>query len=175
MSLRYGARLMPDVVDKISSQQPDLTYAFIPITTNNNIGRSSHFDTIAYMGLSDIRYVAVFLAAVTCGYKVLLPSPRNSAWMNASLLEQTKCFHFLYAPEVEALVNPLLNEKPGLRIHKVHPIDQFIQPGAEYYPFEKEYEDAKWDPILVLHSSGSTGPPKPIQMNHATFAVGGDD
>ncbi|KAI1505473.1 acetyl-CoA synthetase-like protein [Biscogniauxia marginata] len=200
MAPRYGSRLMPNVVDEIARQQPDLTYAFTPLTINvrdsfkavtfseianatnrlaiwiqTNIGRSSRFDTIAYMGLGDLRYVAVFLAAVKCGYKVLLPSLRNSAWMNASLLKQTDCSHVLYAPEVEALVNPLLKERPDLRIHKVLPLEELIRSDAKHYPFDKEYEDAKWDPILILHSSGSTGPPKPIHMNHATFAVGDND
>ncbi|KAI0003481.1 acetyl-CoA synthetase-like protein [Xylariaceae sp. FL0662B] len=46
-----------------------------------------------------------------------------------------------------------------------------VMPGTNYYPFNKKYEDAKWDPILILHSSGSTGAPKPIQMNHASCAV----
>ncbi|KAK7743323.1 putative NRPS-like protein biosynthetic cluster [Diatrype stigma] len=196
----YGSRLMPVVVDEIAKEQPDHAYAFTPITANvsdgfkpvtffevatavnalaqwihTEIGPSSQFDTIAYMGLSDLRYVAVFLAAVKCGYKVLLPSLRNSAWMNASLLEQTKCSNVLYAPEVETIVEPLLKEREDLRAHKILPLEDLIRSGAKHYPYEKEYEEAKWDPILILHSSGSTGNPKPIHMNHATFAVGDND
>lgn len=86
---------MPSVVDEIARQTPSLTYASIPLTTSINdgfkdvsfsdvasatnyvaawidrtLGPSSNFDTIAYMGLGDLRYVVVFLAAVKCGYKV---------------------------------------------------------------------------------------------------------
>ncbi|KAI1074574.1 acetyl-CoA synthetase-like protein [Whalleya microplaca] len=81
--------------------------------------------------------------------------------MNASLLEQTQCSHLLYALEVENLVIQLLQEKTN--------------PETKHYIFNKSYEDAKWDPILILHSSGSTGAPKPVQMNHATFAVADND
>jgi acyl-CoA synthetase (AMP-forming)/AMP-acid ligase II len=91
----FGKRLMPTVVDEIAKQTPGLTYASVPLTTNisngfkditfsdiasaanhiaawteRTLGRSSSFDTIAYMGLNDLRYVAVFLGAVKCGYKV---------------------------------------------------------------------------------------------------------
>lgn len=95
--------------------------------------------------------------------------------MNASLLEQTKCTHVLYAPEVENVVTPLLKERPETKIHKIASLEELILSEAKHYPFEKEYEKAKWDPILILHSSGSTGPPKPIVMNHATFAAGDND
>jgi hypothetical protein len=95
MTPKYGSRLLPAVVDEIAQIQPDLTYAFAPLTTNvadgfeaitffdiatatnylaawidRNIGRTTCFDTIAYMGPGDLRYVVVFLAAVKCDYKV---------------------------------------------------------------------------------------------------------
>lgn len=95
--------------------------------------------------------------------------------MNASLLEQTQCRHFLYAPEVDAMVKPLLEHRPDLKLHKVQSLSDMVKPGTDHYLYDKKYDAVKWDPILVLHSSGSTGPPKPIVMNHATFAVGDND
>lgn len=108
-------------------------------------------------------------------YQVLLPSPRNSAWMNASLLQQTQCRHFLYAPEVETIVKPLLEHQADLRVYKIGALSDMTKPDTPHYAYDKEYDASKWDPILILHSSGSTGPPKPIVMNHATFAVGDND
>ncbi|KAF2012923.1 acetyl-CoA synthetase-like protein [Aaosphaeria arxii CBS 175.79] len=199
MAELYGSRLMPVVVDETAERQPDLPYASVPLTTNisdgfkdvtfsdiasatnkvarwieNTIGRSSNFDTIAYMGVGDLRYVVVFLAAVKCGYKVLLPSLRNSPWMNGSLFEQTKCVHLFFAPEVEPVIRPLLDHH-AIPAHPITPLETLIQKDTPHYPFTKSYEEAKWDPILILHSSGSTGPPRPIYMNHNTFAVGDND
>lgn len=37
---------------------------------------------------------------------------------------------------------------------------------ATHYPFTKSYEEAKNDPFMVLHTSGSTGLPKPIVLKH---------
>ncbi|KAL1852805.1 putative NRPS-like protein biosynthetic cluster [Diaporthe australafricana] len=200
MAPSYGSRLMPQVVDETAKTQPDLPYAYVPVTNNvgdgfkaitfgaiasatnhmagwihQNLGRSTSFETIAYMGLGDLRYVVVFLAAVKCGYKVLLTSTRNSAWMNASLLEQTHCRHFLHTSEVEALATPLLEHKKDLHLHMIETLEEMIKEETQHYDYDKEYDAVKWDPILILHSSGSTGAPKPIVMNHATYAVGDND
>ncbi len=35
------------------------------------IGESSTFETLSYLGPPDLRYAIVFLAAVKCGYKVI--------------------------------------------------------------------------------------------------------
>jgi hypothetical protein len=94
---------MPVVVDQLAKQHPNLKYASVPLTTNisdgfrdvtfsdissatnlmaswidRTLGRSYEFDTIAYMGLGDLRYVVVFLAAVKCGYKVGLIAHHKS-------------------------------------------------------------------------------------------------
>lgn len=93
--MNFGSRLLPVVVDETAKAQPDLPYAYVP--TGNNVsdgfkavtfsdiataanhmatwihqtlGPSDSFETISYMGLGDLRYVVVFLAAVKCGYKV---------------------------------------------------------------------------------------------------------
>lgn len=43
-------------------------------TLEGELGRSSSFETIAYLGPTDLRYYFVVLAAVKVGYKVGLPS-----------------------------------------------------------------------------------------------------
>ena len=92
---RYGSRLLPQVVDELAISHPDRIYATIPLSTDvsqgfrdvtmleiaqsvnytaswleRSFGRSKSFDTLAYIGASDLRYATVFLAAVKCGYKV---------------------------------------------------------------------------------------------------------
>jgi thioester reductase-like protein len=81
----------------------------------------------------------------------------------------------LYAPEVESFVKPLLGENPDLNIHPIQPLEDLVKPDTPHYPYDKAYDSARWDPILILHSSGSTGAPRPIVMNHNTFAVGDND
>jgi acyl-coenzyme A synthetase/AMP-(fatty) acid ligase len=37
------------------------------------------------------------------------------------------------------------------------------------YKFNKSFEEAKDEPFAVLHTSGSTGLPKPIVLHHSWF------
>ena len=92
---RYGERCLPGVLDEISSTDPHRLYAVVPHSTElergfrdvsfkeiahcanylahlleKDIGRSADSDTVAYLGVPDLRNVVVFLAAVKCGYKV---------------------------------------------------------------------------------------------------------
>lgn len=41
--------------------------------------------------------------------------------------------------------------------------------AVEAYPYHKTYEEARLDPWVVLHTSGSTGMPKSIIQPHATY------
>ena len=91
----YGSRLLPQVVDELARSDPQRIYATIPLSSDlskgfqdvtmrqvsqavnkcaywleDTIGRSTVFETLSYMGLPDLRYAIVFLAAVKCGYKV---------------------------------------------------------------------------------------------------------
>ncbi|KAI4241070.1 MAG: hypothetical protein L6R42_011382 [Xanthoria sp. 1 TBL-2021] len=135
------------------------------------IGISPSFETVSYLGVPDIRYAIFFLAAVKCGYKVLFPSPRNTIQINMSLLDQTQCCEFFASPEVLPIAESLKKERKQLRVLAVPTLDDMLVDASEHYPYDKNYATARWEPMVVLHSSGSTGIPKPIVMNHATYAV----
>lgn len=42
---------------------------------------------------------------------------------------------------------------------------------AVVYPYTKSYAEARLEPWIVLHTSGSTGVPKPIVQSHATYSA----
>lgn len=90
----YGQRLVPQVLDELASTDPQRVYAAIPKTAEvkdgyqditvadlalavnftakwieDKFGKSADFETITYIGLSDLRGVVTFLAAVKTGYK----------------------------------------------------------------------------------------------------------
>ncbi|KAI0202879.1 hypothetical protein F4808DRAFT_458586 [Astrocystis sublimbata] len=192
----YGRRLMPTVLDQLAEATPGRLYAAIPMTADvtkgfrnisvadmaqcvnhmarwieDHYGKSQSFETISYIGTPDLRGAAIFLAAVKCGYKLLLPSPRNPPATNASLIEQTECSKLLYASEVSPLVNQLQETIPTLNVSAVPSFDEMVTSKAEYYPYHKSFEQCCNEPVVVLHSSGSTGLPKPITMTHGSFAA----
>lgn len=96
-SPQYGKRLIPQIVDELAHSDPTRIYASFQRSTNlsdgfrdvtfkelaraadaaawwleKTIGRSDISETLAYIGLSDVRYTVIFLAAVKCGFKVSL-------------------------------------------------------------------------------------------------------
>lgn len=77
--------------------------------------------------------------------------------MNISLLEQTGCTKFLYSPEVAQKVRDLQTEKSDLQIFALPSLDRMLDGHSAPYPYEENFDDVRWNPILMLHSSGSTG------------------
>ncbi|KAI0147491.1 hypothetical protein GGR57DRAFT_476649 [Xylariaceae sp. FL1272] len=192
----YGRRLMPAVLDRLAVTAPDRLYGVIPKTADvtegfrdisvadmarcvNFVarwieelhGRSQSFETISYIGTPDLRGPAIFQAAVKCGYKLLLPSPRNPPSINASLMGQTKSTKLLYAAEVAPIVNQLSSVVPSLHATVVPSFDEMMMSSPGPFPYDMSFDKCRDDPVVVLHSSGSTGLPKPITMTHGSFAV----
>jgi hypothetical protein len=91
----YGSRQLHQTLDLLSRKSPDRLYAAIPRSSDlsegfqdisvgdmagcsdfvahwiqDRVGRSTTFQTICYIGLPDLRSVAIFFGAVKCGYKV---------------------------------------------------------------------------------------------------------
>ncbi|KAI0973343.1 acetyl-CoA synthetase-like protein [Xylaria arbuscula] len=193
---QYGRRLMPCVLDQLARTVPSKLFAAIPKTGDlldgfqdvsvseiarsvnfvahwieQRFGRGENFETLAYIGIPDLRGVIVFCAAVKCGYKLLIPSPRNPPSTNLSLMHQTTCTKLVYAIEVAPLTKVLVNLDPGLSTEALPDFVDMLGSSSPLYAYEKDFDKAENEPILVLHSSGSTGLPKPITMTHGSFAV----
>ena len=77
--------------------------------------------------------------------------------MNISLLEQTECIRFLYSMEVADRVHDLQKNKEDLQITAVRSLSDMLPEYHEHYPYDVAFSDVRLDPVLILHSSGSTG------------------
>ena len=103
--------------------------------------------------------------------KVLLPSPRNPIATNISLMEQTQSSHIVHSKELTPLVDGICAAKTDLKRMAINSLDELLEAQTETFPFNLTFDQAVDQPIVVLHSSGSTGLPKPVTMTHGTFAV----
>lgn len=55
---------------------------------------------------------------------------------------------------------------------EVSPVDEwFPENEVPHFPYNKTFEEAEWDPFSVLHTSGSTGLPKPIIIRQGMVAI----
>ena len=190
---------MPAVLDDIGTKTPARIYASVPrgqsiadgfrdITHGEvlravdalatwlaeRFGVGTDFETLAYAGVGDLRYAVFFFAVVKYGYKALFISPRNPIDQNVALLTQMRCTKFFHSHEMIELGRQL-QQAMGDDLHhavEIGPFDQWIDAYTTPYPYVKSFEDARFDPVVVLHSSGSTGRPKPIVQDHEYFANG---
>lgn len=51
-------------------------------------------------------------------------------------------------------------------------LDHFLDPGeSPAFGFEKTFDQARYEPLVVLHTSGSSGIPKPVTVTHGSIAT----
>jgi len=137
--------------------------------------KEGEFPTIAYIGPNDARYPILVIAAVKAGYKALFVSPRNTLEGQLSLFQATACDTLLFAAPMRKLVQPWLDARVSMRSFEVSPLPEwFPEEKAPDLPFGKTYAEARWDPLVVLHTSGSTGIPKPVVTPHGMIGVSQD-
>lgn len=59
-----------------------------------------------------------------------------------------------------------------MRVIEIFGMQNWIKDGPEeLYPYTKTSGGAKSEPFVVLHTSGSTGMPKPITLTHESFSA----
>lgn len=192
---KWQQNLLPSIVDHLAENVPDSVYAEFPRSTttyaegfrqityrefanavngvahwlHNTLGPSKNFEVLAYIGVNDLRYTAVVLGAVKAGYTILLISPRNSIAAQLSLCNSTQCTKLVSPkPKPSAAINLL--EQSDLGDLTIPDLETLIDVEHPHYPYPKTYEQARNDPLLIIHTSGSTGIPKPLVYRHETAA-----
>ncbi|CAG9983307.1 unnamed protein product [Clonostachys byssicola] len=129
------------------------------------------FPTIAYMGPQDVVYAILILASVKAGYKTLLSSVRNTSEAHLHLLEKTDCRIFARPASFPLPAIDQLVEIRPMRIINIPELGYWLGRNNEYdayghFAYTKTYASARLEPLCVLHTSGSTGMPKPIIHTH---------
>ena len=72
-------------------------------------------------------------------------------------MQQTHCTKILHTAEVAPVIKSLCAEREDLVCIEIPPFNEILESRPESYPFTKSIAEAQNDPIVVLHSSGSTG------------------
>lgn len=188
MTEKPEKRLLPTILDDRARDTPDRVYASVPKTGKLNdgyrdisyrqvanasnrvawwlereTGKSTTFETIAYIGPIDLRYVFLVIAAAKVGYKILLPLPSNTQEAQVELLEATACKFVIAPKEMQAQWYGVRQAIPRLKSLIITSFDDLIDGTVvAHYPYSKTYDEGKNDPLHIAHTSGTTGNPKPI-------------
>ncbi|KAH7912704.1 acetyl-CoA synthetase-like protein [Hygrophoropsis aurantiaca] len=119
-------------------------------------------------------YHAIVAGAIIAGLVPFAMSPRNTAPAIASMMKTTGC-HRLFTIEHThgPLIADIRHEIPNLEVDELPSFKQlYPKPGKEVaqdlfesYP-PPALRPGRDEPALYLHSSGSTGYPKPIAHSH---------
>ena len=98
-------------------------------------------------------------------------SPRNRIDIQVALLDKLDC-NIILTPEVMSEATKGVLNKRRMQKLFLPDLDYFLNEEAvEDYPYSKSWEEARKDPYVVMHSSGTTGTPKILVMKQGTVAA----
>ena len=152
-------------LERISSQAARQYAKCLPVRTDS----TQNAQVIALLGPSNLDYFFTLLALSRLGFTVLFLSTRISEAAYLSLLDVTKCRHMVVDQSFRKTAKTLTSVKPELEIIDILSQDQYMsEEAAGETGLEKELNlDQESSKVAwIIHSSGSTGLPKPIYQTH---------
>ncbi|KAI1347516.1 hypothetical protein F5Y01DRAFT_294995 [Xylaria sp. FL0043] len=123
---------------------------------------------LAYIGPNDVRFSALILATVKTGNGLFLTSPRNSPAAQSSMFERLGCNVLITPDPTSSNALSILEAVKNCRVIKIPGIEKLLEATSLPYTSEKTLNESRSDPFLVIHTSGSTGIPKPLVWTQET-------
>ena len=72
-------------------------------------------------------------------------------------MDQTSCVKILYAAEVAPVISQIRANKNVIVAEEIGTFQAMLSSSPNHFYYNQEYNLAKNNPVVVLHSSGSTG------------------
>ena len=89
---------------------------------------------------------------------MVLPSPSSTTEAQRHIIELTKCGSYLYVVSLAPKIRGILAERPHIRDIMVPDLDDWLREDkASVYEYTKSFHQARDDPWIVFHTSGTTG------------------
>ncbi|KAB2571366.1 Non-canonical non-ribosomal peptide synthetase FUB8 [Lasiodiplodia theobromae] len=142
--------------------------------------RSTASEVVALLGPSNLDYVITLLALSRMGFAVLFLSTRLPTEAYVSLLQKTSCTKIVASPRFASTIVEDIRGEGGYPISSFPQLDKSVygrRPSSSAR-FQRRTELVNEEQCIsfIVHSSGSTGLPKPIYQTHraclSNYALG---
>ncbi|KAH6981580.1 hypothetical protein BKA56DRAFT_484717 [Ilyonectria sp. MPI-CAGE-AT-0026] len=136
-------------------------------------GVASEIQPLGYIGPHDVRHILLTYAAVKVGCAALFLSPKNNLGGALAVLKAANCRIWVksQAQPMFPLVEEILQNKYMTTL-ELPSIDELLDAeGTEPFIYDKQFKEAMDDPFCILHTSGTTGVPKPIFWTHGLIGT----
>lgn len=87
----------------------------------------------------------------------MVPSVRNAEAGQLHVLKEAECTKMIHSAGFSGTVEQLKEKKPDLQSLELASLEELIDTPSKYYPYTKKWQDSWKDPVIIAHSSGSTG------------------
>jgi acyl-CoA synthetase (AMP-forming)/AMP-acid ligase II len=189
-----GSRHVLQLIEHHALTTPDRTYASIPKDPDNisfgfhdisyavflnAINHAAHYlartlpvseetyEVVAYAGPKDIRYAIIACALAKLEKRFLFISSGATLAGQTLLVRQTRCKVFLYGGSFLPHVQTVVQDIPHVFVGRLPEVQDFItEDVADSWDWNKTWEEVRYTTWMILHSSGTTGHPKPIEFTH---------
>ncbi|KAI1358919.1 acetyl-CoA synthetase-like protein [Xylaria arbuscula] len=185
---------LPQIVDDLARRKPDQAYGLWPIVKGSTsagfqaltysqlanivnrlawwlieqLGPERHGEVLAYVGPNDVRYTALVLATVKTGFRLFLTSPRNSSEAHRKLFDRLNCRTLITPDPLHQPAVSILKSVKPCRSLAIPSISDLIQAIHNPYIMDKSLNKSRRDTLFIIHTSGSTGIPKPLEWTQET-------
>ncbi|KAI0203260.1 putative NRPS-like enzyme [Astrocystis sublimbata] len=186
----WRSSTLPQIVDELARDNPDyvygswpapggtgsseITYSQLAIIVDElaswltgELGVERQGEVLTYVGPSDVRFTALVLASIKTGFKLFLTSPRNSPVAHRKLFEVLRC-ETLITPDPAAVAARAVLDAVGCRLLVIPGVDALLSGAAGHHMMEKSLGQSLSDTLFIIHTSGSTGIPKPLNWTLET-------
>ncbi|KAK7402465.1 hypothetical protein QQX98_011792 [Neonectria punicea] len=129
--------------------------------------RSNKAEVVGLLGPSNLEYIVNILAISRMGFSVLFLSTRLPTEAYVSLLQKTECSRIVVAPKLESVIEGIQEFYPVQSFPSTSQLHSY-NGGSYSTRFKRQTEliDEENTVAFIVHSSGSTGLPKPIYQTH---------
>ncbi|KAJ5630473.1 uncharacterized protein N7484_010573 [Penicillium longicatenatum] len=132
------------------------------------LSSSDPVQVVGLLGPSDFEYLITLLAISRLGHTVLLLSTRIAEDAYVSLVDTTKSTFIIIYPSFQTMGENVSRRTGATQVPVISPLDPATIAASASLPVANLHGPTENKHITwVIHSSGSTGLPKPIYQTHA--------